>query len=222
MTAATGNGRPHTSRSLLVVGGLAIALYATLLIRYQVNLLYFMDWEDESETVVGARLMAEGWRLYGDFFNHHGPLTFFTGWLLEQFGEFGVAAHRVPIIVLQWLALIALAFSPLVRDRLITIIYACTVGALMVLYLPELLGHMYKYQTIAGLLLLIALAQYVLPSILRPEQPQHPARVLLGNLLLASLPFFALTYIPVTLLLLLAAAHRSRWHLVLLGVGMQA
>lgn len=219
MTAATGNGRPHFPRPLVLVGGLAIALYAILLIRYQVNLLYFMDWEDESETVVGARLMAEGWRLYGDFFNHHGPLTFFSGWLLEQFGDFGVAAHRVPIIVLQWLALLALAFSPLVRDRLVTLIYACTVGALMVLYLPELLGHMYKYQTIAGLLLLIALAQYVLPSILRPEQRQHPARVMLGNLLLASLPFFALTYIPVALMLLLAAAHRSRWHLVLLGVG---
>lgn len=176
MTAATGNGRPDLPRSLVILGGFAFALYAILLVRYQINLLYFMDWEDESETVVGARLMAEGWLLYGDFFNHHGPLTFFSGWLIEQFGNFGVAAHRIPIAVLQWLALLALAFSPLVRDRLITLIYAGTVGAVMVLYLPELLGHMYKYQTIAGLLLLIALAQYVLPAIFRPEQRQHPLR----------------------------------------------
>mgnify|MGYP006977397093 CR=1 FL=1 len=219
MTAATGNGRPDLPRSLVILGGFAFALYAILLVRYQINLLYFMDWEDESETVVGARLMAEGWLLYGDFFNHHGPLTFFSGWLIEQFGNFGVAAHRIPIAVLQWLALLALAFSPLVRDRLITLIYAGTVGAVMVLYLPELLGHMYKYQTIAGLLLLIALAQYVLPAIFRPEQRQHPLRVLLGNVLLASLPFFALTYIPVTLLLLLAAARRNRWPLMLAGVA---
>lgn len=219
MTSALGNGRPDRPRYLMVLGLLALLLYAVLLVRYQIQLLGYMDWEDESETVVGARLMAEGWRLYGDFFNHHGPLTFLTGWILEQFGDFGIAGHRVPVLLLQWVALAALVFSPLVRDRLVTLLYACIVGAVMVLYLPELLGHMYKYQTIAGLMLLIALAQFVLPSILRPEQRLHSARIVAGNLLLVSLPFFAITYIPVTLMLLAAAARRNQWRLALIALG---
>jgi hypothetical protein len=219
MTAASGYGRPDYPRSLLILGWLVLALFALLLIRYQIHLLSYMDWEDESETVVGAKLMVEGWKLYGDFFNHHGPLTFLTGWVLEHLGDFGIVGHRVPILLLQWAALLSLAFTPLIRDRLITIIFACIVGALMVLYLPDLLGHMYKYQTIAGLLLLIAMAQFVLPSILRPEQRLHPARILVGSAILASLPFFAITYVPVTLLLLAAAFRRSQWRLALLGVG---
>lgn len=218
MTAETDNGRiipPYLLKTLAWIGGI---LFGLCLLYYQIQLLTFMDWEDESETVVGAKLMIDGARLYGDFFNHHGPLTFLPGWLVEHVGSFGVAAHRVPIAILQWLALAALALSPLFSSRLIGLTYAGFVGALMLLWLPELYGHTYAYQVMAGLFLIIILAQYCLPAF-TDHLRLTASRILLGNLLLASLPFLAVTYAPVAALLFFASLRPGYIRLAIAGAA---
>src|SRR5690606_37305818 len=65
---------------VLMLAGLALFLH-----RASTQLLYF-EFGDESEKLVGAQLMAEGWRLYKDFFAHHGPLPYaiaqqYTQWV---------------------------------------------------------------------------------------------------------------------------------------------
>ncbi len=217
MIAETDNGRiisPPLLKTLAWIGGI---LFSLCLLYYQYQLLTFMDWEDESETVVAAKLMVDGARLYGDFFNHHGPLTFLPGWLVESLGSFGVAAHRVPIAILQWLALAALALSPMFNSRLIGLAYAAFVGALMLIWLPELYGHTYAYQVMAGLFLVIILAQYSLLAFTRHTR-LTTSRILLGNLLLASLPFLAVTYVPVAALLFFASLRPGYLRLAIVGV----
>lgn len=218
MTAQPQNERTAAIRLGRIAVWLACALLAALLVHHQWLLLDYMHWEDESETVVAAKLMANGERLYADFFNHHGPLTFLPGWLLEQVGDFGIAGHRVPVALAQWLAILALATSAVVRKRGVALGYAGFAAMAMVLYLPEKFGHMYMYQVWAGLGLLIALAQYVLPAIYS-EPAVRWRHVVLGNLLLTSLPFLAVTYAPVAAVLILAALRRPYWRLALLTVG---
>jgi len=218
MTARPQTERPAARRIARTGIWLAALLLAALLVHHQWLLLDYMHWEDESETVVAAKLMADGERLYADFFNHHGPLTFLPGWLLEQVGDFGIAGHRGPVALVQWLAILALATSAVVRKRGVALGYAGFAAVVMVLYLPEKFGHMYMYQVWAGLGLLIALAQYVLPAIYS-EPNLRWRHVVLGNLLLSSLPFLAVTYAPVAAVLILAALRRPYWRLALLTVG---
>ena len=185
----------------------ALVLVAILVARYQFYLSDYDAWGDESETIVAARMMAAGMSLYSEIFNHHGPLTFLPAYLLELFGSFGVSAHRVAIFALQWIALASLFFSPMVADRSIRALHAALAACVMVIYLPEMYGETYTYQPIAGLLLVVVLAQYTLPAIACPER-LGPARILAGNALLACLPFFAVTYAPLAGLLFLASLRR--------------
>jgi hypothetical protein len=201
-----------------ILGWVLFTAFVVIFVRHQVHLLDYMHWEDESETIVASKLMADGARLYKDFFNHHGPLTFFPGWLIEKVGDFGVAGHRVIIAVGQWIALLALVFSPEIRSRRLAAVYACFAGAVMALYLPQKFGHMYMYQVMAGLFLVIALTQYVLPSICGSSRVRNK-HVILGNLLLASLPFFAVTYAPASVLLILASLRRHQLRLTLVTIA---
>lgn len=198
-------------------GWVLFGLLVVLVVRYQLHLLNYIEWADESETVLTAKLIARGATLYFDVFNHHGPLTFLPGLLVEQVGNFGVSGHRVPIMIAQWLALAALFFSPLIRDSLVARIYTGLVATALVLYWPELFGHMYKYQVLAGLMLMVILAQYSLPAIACPERIS-PARTILCNLLIGSLPFLAITYLPASALLFAAGCNRARWKLAALAV----
>ena len=165
-----------------------LALFVLLAIRYQYFLLRHIEWGDESETVVTAKMMAAGQRLYSEIFNHHGPLTFLSGVVLESFGNFGVRAHRVPVALLQCAGLLSIYFSPLFSSKSVKI--GCTVFAasVMLLYFPELLGHMYTYQAITGAFLLIILFLYTFPAILRPDSVTS-ARSFTGSVLIADCRF---------------------------------
>ncbi|MBD8524883.1 hypothetical protein [Pseudomarimonas arenosa] len=181
-----------------------------LVARYQVELLKVQEFGDESETIVTAKMMAAGHRLYSEIFNHHGPLTFFPGWLLEQFGSFGVSVHRLPQAGLQWLVLIALASSPLLSRSDYRPIVIALVAAFMVLFLPDIFGQMGMYQNYAGCLFAIALALWVLPVACGTSGlPRW--RVAVGCLALAALPFLAFTYTPAAVLLFVAALRRENW-----------
>ena len=79
-------------------------IFAILAIRYQVLLLNYKEWGDESETIVAAKMIASGLRLYSEIFNHHGPLTFLTGLLVEKIGGDGIrqAARRENLRGIMW------------------------------------------------------------------------------------------------------------------------
>ncbi|MCE1191029.1 MAG: hypothetical protein LWW96_02625 [Acidovorax sp.] len=212
------SGQVKTERLLNGLLIVVLVIFAFLAIRYQYFLLRHIEWGDESETVVTAKMMAAGQKLYSEIFNHHGPLTFLSGVLLESFGDFGVRGHRVPIALLQWAGLLSIYFSPLFSSKSVKI--GCTVFAasVMLLYFPELLGHMYTYQAITGAFLLIILFLYTFPAILRPDSVT-PARSFTGSLLIAGLPFLAVTYIPLAGILFLVSLRKRHLRAALAGTA---
>lgn len=183
-------------------------IFAVLGIRYQVLLLNYKEWGDESETIVAAKMMAAGMKLYSEIFNHHGPLTFLPGLFIEKLGSFGVREHRIPIALLQIFAIIAIYKSPLIKDGVIRVCLSVVAATMILVLMPEIFGHMYKYQTIVGLLLIMVLSQYTLPAILVPTS-LNQARVFLGNALITSLPFLAVTYLPISILLFLVSLRKG-------------
>lgn len=195
-------------RLLNLVTGIIFAIFVVLTIRYQINLLTYIENGDESETIVTAKMIAAGGRLYSEIFTHHGPLTFLPGIFLEKNGDFGVSVHRIPITILQLFALAAIYFSPLLKNKSVRNIYTGLAASVMMLYLPEFFGHTYLYQVMAGLLLIIIFAQFTLPAIACPEK-LTANKVILGNLLIGSLPFLAISYLPISVLLFVASIRNQ-------------
>ena len=211
-------------RALRWAPALSVSLFGlcvALALGNQVRLLDYLEWGDESETIVAARMLASGMSLYSQVFNHHGPFAFFPGWLLELFGHFGVRGHRVVIAVLQVAALFAVYASPLLRHlgqaKLLVMPLAITA---VVLLLPksELHGQTYTYQVLAGLLLMAVLAQYTLPSMLAPASILH-RHVFWGNAALACLPWLAVTYLPIAVLVFACSLRRGTSVAALVGAA---
>lgn len=191
-------------------------LFSALSFRYQYFLFNYREWGDEAETIVAAKMLAAGMKLYSEIFNHHGPLTFLPGLIAEKFGDFGVQGHRVPIAFLQVLAIISIYKSPVLGRGCQRILASVASATLMLVFMPDIFGHMYKYQAIVGILLVIILSQYTVPAIFCPEK-LGPSRVILGNLLIASLPFLAITYLPISGLLFLASFRGKYFENIVIG-----
>lgn len=187
---------------------LIFCIFASLTIRYQIKNLNYIEWGDESETIVASKMIAAGGSLYSQIFNHHGPLTFLPGVFLEKIGSYGVIGHRVSIAMLQIVALWSIFFSPILRNGLARTLYTIAAGSVMLLYLPQFFGHTYIYQVLAGLFLVIILAQYSIPAIVCQDHVSTKSLVI-GNVLLASLPFLAITYAPASLLLFFASLKKG-------------
>lgn len=184
------------------------AIFIPLMLRYQVELLTYLDWGDETASIVTAKMMASGKKLFSEIHELHGPLSYLPGILTEQFGDFGVKGHRVPILLLQWVALAAIYFSPIGPSKILRIVYCIICGTIIAIYLPDLFGHTYIFQVLAGLMLIIILSQYTLPAILKPHTLKN-RQVVLGNILIVSLPFLAFTYIPISIALLISSFRRQ-------------
>ncbi|MGF6759300.1 hypothetical protein P3T16_006732 [Paraburkholderia sp. GAS42] len=205
-----------------LTGFLLFLASAILFVRYQYNLLNYLQYPDESETIVTAKMMAAGGTLYLDIFNHHGPLTFLSGLILEKFGSFGVPAHRVPIALLQLVALATIFFSPLLKDNLTRGLYTVVCSVIILRLLPGFFyAHAYMYQAIAGLLIIVILAQYTLPAICMKEALTDRS-VVAGNLLIASLPFLNITFAPTAAVLFIGSLRspflRKSWLWLAIGV----
>ena len=78
---------------------IVFVLFIFFMIRYQSFLLTYLYFDDEAETIVTARMMANGMQLYSEIFNHHGPLTFLTGYILELIRPSGIKGHRITILI---------------------------------------------------------------------------------------------------------------------------
>lgn len=197
-----------------ITGGIGLLLF----IGYQLRLAHYIEWGDESETIVAAKMILAGSKLYQDIFNHHGPLTFLPGIITELLGGHSVPQHRIFIALLQLLSLGCLLFSPLVRHvhAIVKVTYVLVAATLYVGYLPASYGHTYIYQVMCGLMLSIALSCWLLP-LLAGLAPGRRSVTVIGSMLLASLPFLAVTYVPVAAALLLAGLTRSNWKHVIAG-----
>ncbi|MBV7429779.1 MULTISPECIES: hypothetical protein [unclassified Acidovorax] len=187
--------------------GFLFLLCTILGTRYQYFLLRQKEWGDESETIVAAKMMAAGKYLYSEIFNHHGPLTFLSGVAMESMGDFGVRGHRVPIALLQLISLCAIYYSPILKNnttRIFSVVYAFS---FIIFLIPLFLGHMYTYQAIVGPLILTILFLYTFPSII-DRNLLTMNRVFVGSLLLSCLPFLAVTYIPIAIILFFSSLVR--------------
>lgn len=170
---------------------------------------------DEAETIVVCKMMASGERLYNEIFNHHGPLTFFVGFIIELFGDFGIAVHRIPILLLQWCAFAAIFTSPLhksMHSRFISTLLASTA---MLGFLNQYYSYTYVYQTIAGMLIIIISTQLILPIMVGIRQEKWI--VIACSFINACLPFLAITYAPIALLFLLLSLNKASFKEVLLA-----
>lgn len=185
-----------------------LVLFLLLSLNYQLVLLNYLEWGDESETIVTAKMMASGLKLYNEIFNHHGPLIFLPGFILEFFGDFNIAAHRIFIVFLQIASLASIYFSPLLRTPKIKVFITGLSATLFLVVLPAFYGHMYKYQTVAGLFLIIILSQYTLPNIYFGKSQDLKAAVL-ANILIGSLPFLSISFLPISLLIFAISTKRD-------------
>lgn len=207
-----------SARSVIILSYAVLAMFVVLIVRYQIELLTFAEVGDESETIVAAKMIVSGQSLYSEIFNHHGPLTFLPGVVTNGIADAGVSGNRVPIVLLQWAALASIYFSPLLKSPLIRNAYTAGAGVVMVLYIPASYGFTYTYQTLAGLMVLIALAQFVLPAIIRDEGATRTGTIV-GSVLLVGLVFLAVSYVPFAVLLFVVALRRGRLRIALISAG---
>lgn len=198
---------------------LLLFLFAALSFRYQYLLLNYKEMGDESETIVTAKMMVAGMKLYSEIFNHHGPLTFLPGVLTEKFGDFGVLGHRVPIALLQILAILSIYKSPALRFESQRILASIVSATLVLVSMPDIFGHVYIYQTLAGILLVVVLSQFTIPAILCPEKIT-PLRAAFGGGVIASLPFLAITFLPTAALLFITSCRRDYFKCVATGTSL--
>jgi len=189
-----------------VVTGFLLVATMILVVRYQIYLMNYMEWGDESETVVIAKLLASGLSLYSEVFSQHGPLVYLPGLLVEKVSDATISTHRISIACLQLLALLALYCSPLIKSRTVGNSYVMLAATIMVVYISAYFGHMYLYHSVAGLMVVIILAQLTLPAIVVPEKLTL-RHVVLGNVLIGALPFLAVTYLPAAILLFIASSR---------------
>jgi hypothetical protein len=205
----------HNKPTYAFLPALLLMVPAALLFVIQHKLLSYFYFGDEAETVVAAKMMAAGDRLYWHISNQHGPLTFLPQFLLEKAGVGGIRNGRISIAVFQWLALLTVYFSPLLRDWLSRVVAVMLAAVGISVFLPDMLGHTMQYHVLAGLILLVVMAQYTLPSI--AGLPLSRWRVAAGSFLIASLPFLAVTYAPLAALMWLASARRSQLRTLVLA-----
>ncbi|WP_322996498.1 hypothetical protein [Castellaniella sp.] len=190
--------------------------FIMLCIFYQYNLLGYREWGDELETIVTVKMMNSGMRLYSEIFNHHGPLTFVLGLITELFGDFGIRGHRVSIAILQIIAILSIYFSPVLKITMHRIVASALSFSIILLYISDDFGYMYKYQTIAGIIMVIVLSQYTIPSLLKDVKIRK-WNVIGGNVLISSIPFLSVTYLPISILFFLASFNRKNLKYIIFG-----
>lgn len=182
------------------------------------KLLHSLEFGDEYETIITARMLANNIPLYTGVFNHHGPLTFFSGFIIELFGEFDVWVHRIPIAVLQLYLIYCILNTCIIDNYIYKLVYAFICINVIVVILPShfRFGNMYLYQNICGLLAAVSMIKYVIPSIIKPNFISA-RNIIIYNFIISSLPFLAITYGPAALCMWLLALRKKYFKFSLYG-----
>jgi hypothetical protein len=181
-------------------------------------LLNYLEWCDESETVVAAKMITSGRALYSEIFNNHGPLTFFFGVIIETVGNFSVPEHRIPVALMQLLILFFLLRIPLVESKFAKAVSTLIASLAFVFIFPGFLGHTAQYDIFAGILLAMAAIHYIIPAFVDREKLSGRS-IALGNFLIGCTGFMALTYWPSLLLIFLLSLRRNYVHTAFKWLG---
>lgn len=194
-----------------------LTIFIFLILRYQIELSQYIEWQDESETIVVTKMMASGMRLYTEVYNNHGPLTFLIGTLISFIGNFSIKVYRYPMYLLQVLVILSIYFSPIFKKFSLNRLAATVIPTLLWLFFfPYIYGHTYTYQTQSGLLLVLVFSQYALP--LYFDENLNKYQKIGGPFLIICLPFFAITNAPIALLLLISTFKKSNLKESLIGI----
>jgi len=181
------------------------------------NLIDYRLWGDEAETIVAAKMMASGQTLYSEIFNHHGPMTFFFGYFIEQFGNASIEGYRVVIYSLQFLILLLIFLDPKKEyiEKLITIL-----GFSVIIWGwgPEVLASVHQYQTLCGLILFSVFYFSLLPTLKGNEISN--INLVISCCFLALLPFLAVTYIPISILSAIAITKKEQKRYAIVGFSL--
>jgi hypothetical protein len=185
----------------VIVYATTIFFLILLTIFKQKLLSNYLVWEDEFETIITTRMILNGDKLYQDVFNPHGPSTFILGLILETFGLSSIFQYRSLIFLLQIGVILSITFSPVITKPLTRIlIFSISIF----FYLTEFIdyfSHTYTYQNIAGLSLAFIFAQVLIPITYSDYRPTR-LKIFIGILLTVNLIFLAVTYIPISLIIL--------------------
>lgn len=187
-----------------------------LVVRYQFRLIHLVEWGDESETIVVTKMMAAGYRLYTEVYNNHGPLVFLPGLIISSLGKYGISVYRLPIVFLQLCSILSVYFSPIFANKSYRNYFTLIFSTVMLIFLPRIYGHTYLYQVISGLLVIISLMVYSIPSIMNLKTNKY--LVLLGSFLLACVPFLAITYLPMIIILFLVSFRIRDLKMIVMGL----
>lgn len=191
--------------------------FVFIAIRYEIRIWNYLEWGDESETIVAAKMIISGMKLYSDFFNHHGPLTFLPGIITEFFGGHSIRAHRMTISFLQLITAISLYYSPLITNRLVSKIVLVISAYLALGYYVDIMGQTYMYQVLAGFMLIIIFSSYVLPELMNVRNSKWACYS--GIFMLGCLPFLAITYLPITVLTFIACLRKRNFKVLLVLIS---
>lgn len=94
---------------------------------------------DEADNLLGGRLMAEGYRLYGDFFSHHMPVPYLAMAIATRMGASSLEWYRLSFALVVT-GVLAAAFGLLHRH--VSPIFLATTAFTIGLVHPIYLGYM--------------------------------------------------------------------------------
>lgn len=198
-----------------VLSYLVLLIGMMLVVRYQFRLIHLVEWGDESETIVVTKMMAAGYRLYTEVYNNHGPLVFLPGLIISSLGKYGISVYRLPIVALQIASILSVFFSPIFLNKTYRNYFTIIFGTVMVIFLSRVYGHTYLYQVMSGLFVVIVLMLYTIPSIMNIKVNRY--LIVFSTFLLACVPFLAITYLPMVLILFIASFRKQDSIMILIG-----
>jgi hypothetical protein len=192
------------------------SIFILLIIRFISKLLFFKGLEEESETIVTGMMIAHGQKLYSDIFQNHGALTYLPSLIIQKIYHLNFLGHRIFMMALEILSLLSIYFSPLLKNNVQKKIYVVLVATFTLAFLSRFYLHTYIYFSIAAYLVLILMSLYVLPSIDSSIRLKK-RYILLGNFLLACLPFLGIVYIPFSVILFFISLRKNTYKFAVFG-----
>lgn len=187
---------------------LLLLLFYFVIISYH-EILNYIEWGDESETIVAAKMMINGYKLYSQIFNHHGPFTFFLGYIVELFSDGKVEAYRMLIVILQCVILFEVIVSKVwesLSDRLFII---AILGYFYVDVMPSFFGHMFQYQTICGLFISLVFIGYIVP--IAVDRQVSRVRETVYVILISCFFFISVSYVFLSVFLFLSTLTKNNY-----------
>ena len=144
---------------------LIFSITLTLYIFLAYLLANSFDFNDETEKLIAARLIADsGFRLYKEIFVQHGPTAYmFSHALYALTKSHSLAVYRIIPITLSLITLASLMMSPLFKAKYIRLMVGSFFLFGLIAFQAQYAFVMTMYQVYAGYFYLMALATFFLP-----------------------------------------------------------